>query len=55
MHWCQRVPNCVGLVMISVHNDCRYKDWQQFISCGVAAKVLGKEGDDDFHIQKIDC
>jgi hypothetical protein len=33
--------------MISVLNDFRCSDWQEFISCVVAAKLLGKEGDDD--------
>jgi hypothetical protein len=47
MYWCHPVLNSAGPVMISVLNDYRCSDWQEFISCVVAAKLLGKEGDDD--------
>lgn len=40
------------LVMISVFNEFRYSGWLEFISCGVAAKILGKEGGDDLPIVK---
>jgi len=56
MHLCQPVLSSVGPVMISVLHEYRYSGWQEFISCGVAAKVLGKEGDASSSlIQRIDC